>query len=695
MKNIILVFTCISITTFVFISCEDEPPTISDSTPYVKIVSPVNNSSVSDTTTIKIFVNNIDVKRVELYIDHTFLSDNVFEKPPYEYLWNCRWYEEGSQHILQAKAYTKSGKVYESDYVIINVYRFMPSNLIAELISDSVIVLNWIDNCKYETGFEVEQAVDDSNFFKIAQLDSNSTSYLVSGNFSLNTKYLYRVRAFQNKKFSGYSNIAQAVLRLIEPINLSATITTDTSAILSWNDNNSFETGYVISKRNIYGTYVPIEYLPANSTSTIIIGIFYLDQNYNYSIHAIKDYFESPKAFFPPIILEFPAPTELVFEHLSETSLKLKWKDNSSFEKGFIIYRTNNGGITNEIARVSSNITEYIDQGLDTSNTYAYHVKAFTTANITLPSNELNIFFSKTIEVDKQISVPYGISEAAVSNDFKLVAIGGYISNRVCVRVFNLADGALINTFMGDSTDQIFERIAISPDNKYVAAIGNYYTIKMWDIITGQLYKKIELSYCPNFIQFTSEGSYLIVERYDHLRFYNTNDWSYTARISYSGNAVYMSIDPNQNLLALGFWDSNLKVWDFQSGTFKYEIPNTFRSTSVHFNADGDKLYFHTYGDFKVWDVNTNSLIKTITNFGFPRKMHITSDGKIAVYSGQAFALSLWDISKGKNIDNFLGNTVIEEVKFNPDNNKLFTREFINGYYLWDVVSRWVQAARE
>lgn len=692
MKKSILVLLLISIVIFSINSCEDVPPTISDSTPSVKIVSPINNSAVSDTTRIKIAVNNIDVKRVELYIDHTISQSTVFEKPPYEYLWDCRWYEEGSQHILQAKAYNKSGKVSESDYIIINVYRFMPSNLSAELLSDSVIALNWIDNCKYETGFEVEQAVDDSNFFKIAQLDSNITSYLVNGDFSINTKYLFRVRAFQNENFSGYSNIAQAVLRLIEPDNLNATITSDTSAILSWNDNNSFETGYVISKRNDYGNYVPIQFLPADTNSTIINNIFYINQNNNFSVHATRGYFESPRAFFPTLVLDFPAPTNLTFEHISETSVKLKWKDNSSFEKGFIIYGIDNSGYTSEIARVGSNITEYVVQSLDTSAVYIFHVKAFTSANITPPSNDIKIFFSKTLEIDKHFSVPYGISETAVNNDFTLVAIGGYIGNSVCVRVFNLASGALINTFIGDSTDQIFEKIAISPDNKYVAAIGNYYTIKIWDIVSGQLYKRLELGYGPNFIQYTTDGNYLIVERYDHLRFYKTDDWSYTARIIYSGNAVYMSIDPNQSLLAIGFWDGNLKVWEFESGAFKYEIPNTFRSTSVHFNADGDKIFFHTFGDFKVWDINTSSIIKTITNFGFPRKLHITSDGKLAAYSGQAFALSLWDINKEINIENFLGNTVIVEVKFSPDNYKLFTREFVSGYYLWDIVNRWVQA---
>ena len=39
----------------------------------------------------------------------------------------------------------------------------------------------------------------------------------------------------------------------------------------------------------------------------------------------------------------------------------------------------------------------------------------------------------------------------------------------LCIRIFNLSDGLLLELFIGDSTDQIFERLAISPDKKFVA----------------------------------------------------------------------------------------------------------------------------------------------------------------------------------------------------------------------------------
>jgi len=146
MKSIVL-FSVVLIAVIYFSSCEYNPVEPYDQTPKVSIVNPVNNSSVSDSVTVSILVDNINVKRVELFIDHSLVNNAVFEKPPYEYFLDCRLYQEGSQHILQAKAYNQSGKVIESDFTIINIYRFMPSSLDAVLTSDTTIYLSWNDNC--------------------------------------------------------------------------------------------------------------------------------------------------------------------------------------------------------------------------------------------------------------------------------------------------------------------------------------------------------------------------------------------------------------------------------------------------------------------------------------------------------------------------------------------------------------------
>ena len=103
--------------------------------------------------------------------------------------------------------------------------------------------------------------------------------------------------------------------------------------------------------------------------------------------------------------------------------------------------------ISVEAGRVNKDITSFIDNDLDTSKTYNYFVRPFLNIIFHNQSNTLKTYFTKTIKLNKQIQVPHGISEAVVSNDFSIAAFGGYISNGVCIRIFNLSDGTSYQNF--------------------------------------------------------------------------------------------------------------------------------------------------------------------------------------------------------------------------------------------------------
>jgi Fibronectin type III domain len=85
-----------------------------------------------------------------------------------------------------------------------------PSNLTATAVSNSQINLAWSDNSGNETGFKIErcQGNNCNNFAEIAQVGANVTSFPDTG-LSANTRYRYRVRAFNAAGNSAYSNIAQ------------------------------------------------------------------------------------------------------------------------------------------------------------------------------------------------------------------------------------------------------------------------------------------------------------------------------------------------------------------------------------------------------------------------------------------------------------------------------------------------------
>jgi hypothetical protein len=80
-----------------------------------------------------------------------------------------------------------------------------PVNLQAATASDTQIDLSWQDTSTNESGFRIERSLDGLRFSNIGSTTSNVTSYS-SGGLRPNTRYYYRVRAFNGVGESAYSN---------------------------------------------------------------------------------------------------------------------------------------------------------------------------------------------------------------------------------------------------------------------------------------------------------------------------------------------------------------------------------------------------------------------------------------------------------------------------------------------------------
>jgi hypothetical protein len=83
-----------------------------------------------------------------------------------------------------------------------------PTNLTGSAVSASQINLSWTDNSNNEQGFRIERCTGNNctGFVQIAQVGANITAFSNTG-LARNTRYRYRVRAFNAGGNSGYSNI--------------------------------------------------------------------------------------------------------------------------------------------------------------------------------------------------------------------------------------------------------------------------------------------------------------------------------------------------------------------------------------------------------------------------------------------------------------------------------------------------------
>lgn len=83
-----------------------------------------------------------------------------------------------------------------------------PTNLVATALSATEVKLEWVDNSNNEDGFKIERKKEGEDWTEIAQVEANVTTYTDTG-LTSNTKYYYRVKAFNSAGDSDYSNEAE------------------------------------------------------------------------------------------------------------------------------------------------------------------------------------------------------------------------------------------------------------------------------------------------------------------------------------------------------------------------------------------------------------------------------------------------------------------------------------------------------
>jgi hypothetical protein len=82
-----------------------------------------------------------------------------------------------------------------------------PTTLKLTAISRSQINLSWLDKSGNESGFLIERSLDGINFTQIAMVGPNVQTWAATGLLA-NTRYYFRVRAWNSGGNSAYSNTA-------------------------------------------------------------------------------------------------------------------------------------------------------------------------------------------------------------------------------------------------------------------------------------------------------------------------------------------------------------------------------------------------------------------------------------------------------------------------------------------------------
>lgn len=283
-----------------------------------------------------------------------------------------------------------------------------PSNLVATAAGTSSINLNWADNSTNETGFVLMQSSTSGGIFnKLITLPANTTSYTDVGLGSSAT-YYYKIQATNTGGNSTWSNQASATTNTppatipVAPSNLVATANGSSVINLTWIDNASNETSYVLQRSlSSAGGFAAIATVGSNSTSYSNTGLnssttyYYRVQSVNNAgVSAWSNTANATTVALPPLTIP-AAPTNLSAIAAGCNQINLNWTDNSNNETAFEISRaTSLNGTYVSIATLGANSSAYTNTQLRRNRAYYYRVRALNTAGSSAWSNKANAITS-------------------------------------------------------------------------------------------------------------------------------------------------------------------------------------------------------------------------------------------------------------------------------------------------------------
>jgi len=744
--KLFILFLSVSLS-LIIISCEEDAPTVppQPTTPTVEIINPKDNSSLFGNVLIEVEANDDKgVVKVEVLIDNQV--NKTFVNPPYSYTWNTQNLEDGSLHSIYAKAYDGDNNISSSEVITITFYNFQPSNLDAILSLDTSVVLSWQDNSNLETGFEIEQGINDTNFTFIKSVSANTTNTQISGGYLSGNVYYFRVRAIRDSIKSPPSNVDSVEVIVGSPTNLNAILNSETSVILAWENNSNIQTRFEVEQSIDNSNFVLIKTVD-DSLTTIIDGMYLLDETYYFRVRAITNINVSNYSNIDSVTIVIVPPDNLIAILNNDTTAQLNWQDRSSIEDGFEIDRKINTNNYELIKTVGENVTETEVEGIYFLNdSIFFRIRAIkgnkksqysneaiaqlifpkptnlsatvisdTTINLQWSDNstfeeyfeiqrsENNINFDSVLVVPKDISqiiIPglyevghqYFFRVRALSkhnkSEFSNTAIADIVFNAPSnLTITSISSNELKLSWQDNTTFEkgfIIERRIEYQNFVEVARVG--YNVTTWN--DSQIETSNTYSYR---IKAYTELNYSDYSEIINVRYIITDANIQRTLTGHSHKVHNISISSDGQILASGSWDGTVKLWNINDGSLIFTLPSQPAEVLAMALSPDGQIIATSIGlenTIKLWDANNGNLLNTLTHTSYIRGLAFSPNGQILASGSNDHTIKLWNVSNGTYIRTLVGHSSgVDAVSFSQDGQYIASGSTDYTSKIWNVSS--------
>ena len=314
----------------------------------------------------------------------------------WEYVWHCHILSHEEMDMMRPMSVIAPSQVPLAP----NLLSVVAS---APISSTPQVRLTWTDpspitstatlgNLRNEIGFRIERATGTSTsapFIVVATALANSTVYTDTTVGSA-TAYRYRVVAF-NVSGGTASNIRTAITpagpKPAAPTVLTALQQALTSIRLTWTDNATNETGFVVERGVNGSAYSPVTTVARRTgvgsvsynNITVTVG-----NTYAYVVKAVNGIWSSSYSNVATVDMLPLAPTSLQSTAQSSTAITLTWQNNQPAIAGlgYDVWQGRppavvGGPITWVQVGQVGDVNTFVDTNLTPDSTYYYQVRAF------------------------------------------------------------------------------------------------------------------------------------------------------------------------------------------------------------------------------------------------------------------------------------------------------------------------------
>lgn len=264
---------------------------------------------------------------------------------------------------------------------------FSPSDLKCVPVSSRRIDLSWTNPVGNDYKLRVERKESSSkNYSMLSILDSNISSYSDSYDIKLDTKYYYRITAYNSKNISASSS--EYYIYTGPPLPsylLKADIQSHSKVTLNWEDKSVNELGFIIERKTNSINFTKIAEVPANVTTytdpTLSIENTYTYRVIPYNPYGNAESYTNELSISTSLLRE--PPDSLTASEVSSNEIKLNWlyADSANYSTA-IERKQGTNGSWEIIATLPPGFTSYNDTRLTDNHLYLYRIKTVIKENI-------------------------------------------------------------------------------------------------------------------------------------------------------------------------------------------------------------------------------------------------------------------------------------------------------------------------